>query len=294
MAKRVIFEGCLEELLNSTKEFHIITVGASIISNAQKQKIAGLTGEEKVSDEKFWKEKLDDSKFINELVQFLNTDPKRNSAELNTFLRVVENKDPKNINVYLVSTKTKIGELCKIVLERFLKECKYTIFTGVEISGYFWESTVYDETFAKDEFKRDISELLDRLIYLAIKKKEEGFKVYFNPTGGLKAHVIACALAGFLTGCEVYYMHEEFKDVVNLPLLFYLPKGKEVELLQLLSDKKPRSGKEFKDLKTQYENEIKRLEIYGLVEVEKDEFGQEFRIKITNKGKLIVDELVGG
>jgi len=89
-------------------------------------------------------------------------------------------------------------------------------------------------------------------------------------------------------------MHEEFKDVVSLPLLFYLPKGKEVELLQLLSDKQPRSGKEFEDLKTMYENEIKRLEIYGLVEVKRNEFGQEFRIKITNKGKLIVNELIGG
>ena len=117
MVKSVIFGG-LNEFLNknNTKEFHIITVGASIISNAQKQKIAGLTGEEKVSDENFWKEKIDDFKFINELVQFLKTDPKRNSAELNTFLRVAENKDPKNINVYLVSTKTKIGELCKLSL----------------------------------------------------------------------------------------------------------------------------------------------------------------------------------
>jgi len=65
MVKPVIFGG-LNELLNknNTKEFHIITVGASIISNAQKQKIAGLTGKEKVSDENFWKEKFGKNKRI--------------------------------------------------------------------------------------------------------------------------------------------------------------------------------------------------------------------------------------
>ncbi len=55
---------------------------------------------------------------------------------------------------------------------------------------------------------------------------KDGYIVYFNPTGGFKAHVIATALAGFLVGAQVYYMHEEFKDLVYIPRLFYLPKGK--------------------------------------------------------------------
>jgi hypothetical protein len=46
-------------------------------------------------------------------------------------------------------------------------------------------------------------------------------------------------------------------------------------------------------LREKYEDEIERLEIYGLVEVERDEVGKEFRIKISNKGRLIVERLRG-
>jgi len=275
------------------KEFHIITVGTSIITNAQRQKVAGLTGNEKVADERFWEEKIDNPNFIKKLVEFVKEDPKSHSAEMNTFLRATEKKKIEDISVYFVSTRTKIGELCKVVLEEFLKEKKYNLFTGFEVSGYFWESAYFDEKFAKDSFKRDISELVDRLIYLAIKKKEEGFKVYFNPTGGLKAHVIVCALAGFLTNSEIYYMNEEFKDIVFLPFLLYLPKGKELEVLNILSDKVPKSGKEAKTLVKKYENEIYRLKTYGFIEINEDERGRPFRIRITNKGKFLFEELKG-
>jgi len=276
------------------KEFHIITVGTSIITNAQKQKIAGLTGEEKTADEKFWEGKIDDPDFIRKLVEFVKKDPKSYSAEMNTFLRVAEKKKAKaeDISIYFVSTRTKIGELCKVILEEFLKEKGYNLFTGFEV-GYFWESAYFDEKFAKDSFKKDISQLVDRLIYLANKKKKEGFRVYFNPTGGLKAHVIACALAGFLTNSEIYYMNEEFKDIVFLPFLLYLPKGKELEVLDALSDQVSRRGKEAESFIEKYENEIARLKIYGFVEINESKDSKLFKIRITNKGKFLLEELKG-
>jgi len=273
------------------KEFHIITVGTSIITNAQKKKVAGLTGNERVSDEEFWEKKMENENFINALTKFLKSSPMENSAEMNTFLRVVKDKKPEDISVYLISTKTKIGEICKIVLQNFLKENNYNLFTGIEISGYFWESSYFKEEFAQNEFKRDISEMLDRLIYIALRKKKEGFKVFFNPTGGLKAHVISCAIAGFLTNSEVYYMNEEFKDVVFLPFLLYLPKGKEIEVLNKLSDKRPKSGKEYEEMESEYPEEIERLETYGLVEREENEAGKFYRIKITNKGIFWLNQL---
>ena len=275
------------------KEFHIITVGTSIITNAQKQKIAGLTGEEKTADEKFWEGKIDDPDFIRKLVEFVKKDPKSYSAEMNTFLRVAEKKKAEDISIYFVSTRTKIGELCKVILEEFLKEKGYNLFTGFEVSGYFWESAYFDEKFAKDSFKKDISQLVDRLIYLANKKKKEGFRIYFNPTGGLKAHVIACALAGFLTNSEIYYMNEEFKDIVFLPFLLYLPKGKELEVLDALSDQVSRRGKEAESFIEKYENEIARLKIYGFVEINESKDSKLFKIRITNKGKFLLEELKG-
>ncbi|MCS7249945.1 MAG: putative CRISPR-associated protein [candidate division WOR-3 bacterium] len=272
------------------KEFHIISSGVSLIQNAQRRGV--LPEDIKIRDESYWKEILNNSKEVNKLYSFLKENPKENSAELNTFLRVVENKEPSNISVYLFGTNTASNQLCRKVIEKFLEEENYKIYPPSEVSGYFYEAEIFDENYAKDEFQKDISLLLDRLISIAKRKKEEGYKVYFNPTGGFKAYVMVTALAGFLLNCEIYYMHEEFNRTIFLPPLFYLPKGKEIELLEQLKDRKPRSGGEYERILQKFPQEIERLKLYQLVEVERDEeTGKEYRIKITEKGVFILEEL---
>lgn len=270
------------------KEFHIISSGVSVLTNAQKAGI--LPQDRKISDEDYWKSLIDNPREINNLAKFLQDNPYENSAELNTFLRVVKEKDPSQVEVYLFGTKTYSNELCRRVLENYLKTKGFKIYTPFEVSGYFWESK-YDESYAVDEFKKGISELLDRLIYLANKKMEEGYKVFFNPTGGLKAHVITTALAGFLTDSAVYYMNEEFNEVVFLPALFYLPKGREIEILKELSSKGIISGKEAEKKVNNFTKEIQRLCLYTLIELEEDESNKPYRLKITNKGRLVLDKL---
>lgn len=189
---------------------------------------------------------------------------------LNTLYHATEGRDPADIEVYLVGTKTSVNELVRRLLERHLREAGYRIFTPYEIPGYFGEATRFDPAYAKDEFVKGLGELLDRLIYLGIKKKQEGYRVLFNPTGGFKAHVISCALAGFLTGSEVYYMNEDFQYLVYLPHFFYLPKGEELEVLEILSKEFSLSGGEAQKVLQQYPDEIDRLSTYQLVEVEED------------------------
>ncbi len=273
------------------REIHIISTGASLITNAQRSGI--IPSDKRIADESYWKQIMEDNAMLEKLKEFLKEDPRRASAELNTFLRVVENKEPSEIEVYLFGTETYSNKLCRKIIESFLKDKGFRLYTPYEVSGYFFEAQ-YDERFAVDEFKKDISKLIDRLIYIAEKKKQEDYKVYFNPTGGLKAHVMASAIAGFLTNFEVYYMNEEFKDVVFLPRMIYIPKGREIEFLEKLKDKKPISGFEYENLKKAYENEIQRLSFYGLVEVERDESGKDYRVRITNKGKLVLEEIKGG
>ena len=73
---------------------------------------------------------------------------------MNTFLRVVKDKISEEVSVYLISTKTKIGEICKIIIQEILKDFGYHLYTGSEISGYFWE-TNFDENFCtREEFKK--------------------------------------------------------------------------------------------------------------------------------------------
>lgn len=266
------------------KEFHIINVGASIITNFQKSDSArDEIKRARLSDNNFWEIFLDDSKQMFELYDFVKIDPKKNSAELNAFLRMTKNSSSK-IEVYFTGTKTPVNEICVRILERFMKENEITVYTSKEFPGYFLETYLGEDRI--NSFVRGISDMLDHLIRLANKKKEEGYKVYLNPTGGFKAHVIASAMAGFMTFCEVYYLNEEFNDLIVYPQLFYLPKGREVELLEFLKDRIPGSGQEYDDLESKYPDELARLDNYGLIEREKDENGKYFRVRITNKGNL--------
>lgn len=270
------------------KQFHIINVGNSLLTNFQRSRVEFS----KISqtDGNFWKEKLNDVNFINEIYQFLESNPMENSAEMNTFLRVVQGKEPREAEVYLSGTNTYSNEICVRTLQRFLKSKGYLVYEPPTFSGYFFEASRYDEKYAGNEFVRGVADMVDRFIYLAMKKKSEGYEVFINPTGGLKAHVIACALAGFLTGSKVYYMNEEFKDVVFLPEIFYLPKGKEVDLLEILSDKKPRSGPDYEKIVSEHKDEVERLQVYGLVEIERDEeTNKPYRIRITNRGLFFLN-----
>lgn len=266
------------------KEFHIISTGVSLLVNAQRK---GFFPDIKISDEILWQSILENSEQIDKLTKFLKADPMKACAEMNTFLRVVRDKDPSKVEVYLFGTKTASNELCRRCIERFLKDSGYIIYTPYEVSGYFWEVN-FDKSFAADEFKKGISELLDRLLYITNKKIQEGYTVYFNPTGGLKAHVIVTALAGFLTQRELYYMNEEFQDVVFLPRLFYIPKGREIEVLKKFKDNNTISEAEFEEMKNLYPDEIERLRIYGLVEFQKDNTE---RLRLTDRGELIKKEI---
>ncbi|MEN3045278.1 MAG: hypothetical protein ABDH37_08735, partial [Candidatus Hydrothermales bacterium] len=86
------------------KEFHIISSGVSLIQNAQKAKV--ISPDVKISEEEYWAKLLNTPFEIERLKNFLKSDPYKNSAELNTFLRVVKGKEPSQIEVYLFGTKT--------------------------------------------------------------------------------------------------------------------------------------------------------------------------------------------
>ncbi|GAB5047030.1 putative CRISPR-associated protein [Thermodesulfovibrio sp. TK110] len=276
------------------KEFHIINVGASIITNYQKSLPEGDETKNKLlSDNNFWESKLNDSEFLKSIYTFVKEKPMERSAELNSFLRKVEGSN-NQIEVYFVGTKTPVNEICVRTLERFMKERGYTVYMAKEVPGYFME-TSYGGDRVKS-FIEGISDMLDHLIKIAEKKKEEAYKVYFNPTGGFKVHVATMALAGFMTGCEVYYIHEEFQDLITFPPLFYIPKGKEREVLEILMGKSERyvTGEEFDQLIDKFNEEMDRLAFYGLAEYEFDENNRPFRFRITYKGKLIFKQLKEG
>lgn len=271
--------------LMQEREFHIINVGASIITNYQK--IKEDFKNIKLSDNFFWQNILDNPILMNDIYEFIKKEPKKNSAELNTFLRKIENTE-NFIEVYFVGTKTPVNEICVRILERYIKDLGFSVYISKEFHGYFLEISKGEDR-AK-EFVKDALNMLDHLIRLAQMKKKEGYKVLFNPTGGFKAHVIICALAGFITQSVVYYLNEEFQEVITFPPLFYLPKPKEIELLKILLEKKSISIYEFEKLTENFKEEIERLELYGLIESELDQHENVYKIRLKNLTQFILKD----
>lgn len=281
------FQG--EEIKMEKRQLHLITVGNSIITNFQKKSATEAEIKYAKEDDKIWDKLIDDGVFLNRLYEFLKSAPGENSAEINSFERFLEQRNVKHTSclIYLIGTKTTSNEIAKNTLERYFKEKGCELLTSKEVSGYFWESR-HSDKMAIEEFTKGISDLLDRFLRVAMKKKEEGYEVVFNPTGGMKPHVITCALAGFMTASPVYYIHENFRDIVILPPLLYLPRGKELNVLSELKER-VYSGAEYNKLRSANEEEVERLRIYGLVEIETDErTGKDYRIKLTERGKFVL------
>ena len=276
----------------AAKDLHIVTVGASLIGHAKGAKIAGLSGNEEVSDEAFWRTFRGDHQKMAALGGLLNSDPKRFSAELNSFLRAVakQNKQPSEVAVYLVGTDTAVGRICLEHVSSYLRGKGYEVMQGTTPASGFAPGQDHEEQAAK--LQEGLVKLLDRLIEVAEKNAAIYERIFFNPTGGMKAHVMTGALAGFMTGCPVYYMHEEFKDVVFIPPLFYMPSEDEQSLLRTLENKQPWRGTEYQRLGAKYKNRDSRLdnlERFGLISRERDpDTDVPFGGQITAKGLKVL------
>lgn len=270
-------------------QLHIINVGNSLLSKLSEE---GLIEKKPFSEEDYWKSISENKTLINRIYEKVKLNPQKYSAELNSFLHFVglHKQDYSQITIYLSGTTTSSNNISLEIIRKYLRtELQCNVLNPKEVSGYFFEASAYDSGYAIDEFTEGISNILDTFIGLAQKKKKEGYEVFFNPTGGFKAHVIACAIAAVLTQSQMYYIHEEFKKLVIFPPLFYLPKGNEIKILQQLSDKKPISGEKFKQLEKQYPGELERLNSYRLISIEYNDDNLPYRARITNAGLYFLE-----
>ena len=269
------------------KELHIVNVGVSITTNFKKAKqITNL------DFEKLLKEEIKET----EIYKFVEKDPEKNSAELNSIYKKIDNDKDENEDInnkkyyfYFIGTNTAENRLCVKIIKSILEKDNYFIINpeNKEIPGYYMEDTnVYEE------FKKGISDLLEHLIKFIDNNKKNYDKIYLNPTGGYKPHVIATALAGFLTEIDSYYLNEKFKKIIFLPSLGYIPNKKEVEFMREicknLNKREPISGnEEIQKLENKYGRDlIKKLMDFLYIQGEQDENGELYRIIITKKGQL--------
>ena len=166
----------------------ITTVGASLLSNAAKEL-------------KRRRDELTDE----ELANFLRmTDPKRASAETNSLSRLLQKGD----HIIFLHSDTPEGERCARLL------CNY-----YERQDHLVKSQrIPDLNYQQSRFKlRGLRSLVAVLCDLIQQEQRSQREVLINATGGFKAEIAYATLVGLLFRIPVYYIHEQFKDIVDMP-----------------------------------------------------------------------------
>lgn len=164
----------------------LVTVGTSLLSNA--------TRDLKV-------DKVDEQELANYL---RHNDPERASAETNSLSRLLRAGD----RIIFLHSQTEEGQRCARALARHYKS-----------QGHHTElCEVADLAYAERRFKmRGLRSLVATTIELIRQERAHGRAVLFNATGGFKAEIAYATLVGLLFDVPVYYIHEAFRDIIQMP-----------------------------------------------------------------------------
>jgi len=169
---------------SSSLDAVIITVGTSLRTNSTARSLASL---DEVS-----------------LYNLLCEDPARYSAELNTLRSV---KTDRHTRCFLLSSDNPDGLSCANVIARYLCERRGINAEVVIVAGLTKEAS---------RFKTEgLPNLISEIARIIARFRDTKLVV----TGGFKAVTAYANIAGVLFGKEVYYQHEDFTSVINMPVL---------------------------------------------------------------------------
>ncbi len=215
---------------------HLVLVGASILTNAQRAGIvegslpdleAGLKGG-----------RVDEGELTGRLVEFVSGDPKGASAELSTLLDLLEEWYERGLQqwVYLLFSDTRIGRVCAETLRNYLMNV-----SGERYGGRVAVEMVRVEGLGDPErFEDGLARLFSTITEIIRARKGEGDRVFVHATGGFKPETAMAILAANSpgTGAPVFYVHEHFKRVVRIPAMpvRFRKWGKLTELIGSLVD----------------------------------------------------------
>ena len=140
-----------------------------------------------------------------DLANYLSrANPAEASAETNSLSRIPDFNS--NDSIVFLCSDTEQGKLCAEVLEKHYNK-KYMASVKV-IPGL---------TYKESKFKvQGLRSFVSTLINLVREHKKSG-EVLINATGGFKAEMAYANLIGLLFNVPVFYIHELFKDIIEMP-----------------------------------------------------------------------------
>lgn len=262
-------------MAESNQELHIVTVGNSLLSHY----LLFKNESRKFHDHQFWSQFLDNPKQLDNLYSYLTLEPMRNSAEVNSITRYLmkHHMTPQQVRIFLLGTQTPSNEIVRNTLMRYLREEGFAFMDlPTHIPGY---KSLQPELSDLETFAQGLSQMLEILLGLIEHGSHNHSRVLLNPTGSYKAHVMIMGLAAFITGSPLYYIHEEFSDIVEFPPVFYYPTKEE---LQTFTDFV------FKTISPDQDNlPLKQWIDYGLIRQQFSENSStKTRFELTPKGRI--------
>jgi len=185
---------------------HIVTVGASLASNYEKDKTGRRVSEAEIEEKLGKMREAEKSQYSKELLKYLYKKDKEGklteaSAELNAITQYFN-----EISLaYLIHTDTDLGRCCSLALKEYLTS------KGVQVA----ETIEIQDLHGPETFQRGLANLVREIAHVLTHHKD----VRICATGGYKPEVALASVLGFIAKAPVYYIHESFGQEIHLPAL---------------------------------------------------------------------------
>lgn len=197
-------------------------------------------------------------------------EPGRFSAELNALIKFFSrySRAIEEAEVFLLPTDTGCSMLCAEVIRRYIEDyldelrSKSGLGQGVKLKC---ESPRVVRGFGVDVgwyTGQGFVNLMNELARVIRDKLGSGYKVIVNATGGFKPEAYVVGLIASLMGAhKIIYIHESFRELVELPVLPLTVRSDYVKVLGKIGE-----GETKEQLKREG-IDVEDLEVRGLVEV---------------------------
>jgi putative CRISPR-associated protein (TIGR02619 family) len=185
---------------------HILTVGASLASNYERDRAGQRLPDLEIEDKLQRMREAERANYIKDLLKYLQKKDGEGrvgeaSAELNALTRYLDEVSL----VYLVHTDTNLGRCCARALREYLGDKGFQVAEPIEIK----------DLHSPETFQKGLANLVRELARILAHHRD----ARICATGGFKPEVALASVLGFVAKVPVYYIHESFREEVHLPAI---------------------------------------------------------------------------
>jgi putative CRISPR-associated protein (TIGR02619 family) len=185
---------------------HIITVGASLASNYEKEKVGKRIPEARIEEKLSKMSEAEKSQYIKRLLKYIQKKNEENKlTETSAELNAVSEYFSEISIAYLIHTDTNLGKCCANALKQYLEQNDIQVAEPIEIKGLHGPET----------FQKGLARLVHQIANILANHRN----VRICATGGFKPETAIATLLGFMAKAPVYYIHESFHQHIHLPAI---------------------------------------------------------------------------